>query len=169
MTNGLKDEHYRVRKLRCPLSGIVAEELWETPEGALHNPDGPAIICRDRENGIVTRIGYYLNGDPHRSNGDPACEEFDPETGRCNFRLFAVAGEYDRPDQLPHVEFVDAGTGRVYRAEYRVFGTKGSLLHRADGPALITYDRQTGALTSATFYRHGRKQSGAAPPPPSAE
>lgn len=157
MTTGLKDEHYRVRILRCPNSGVVCEEAWEKPNGDLHRLDGPAVTRRDRVTGVVTHLGYWVDGQAHREDGEPSVQEFDPESGECIWRSFSLDGQYERPDGLPHCEFIDAMSGVVYRAEFRIWTGSKAVLHREDGPALLVYDRTSGEQTDAIFYQNGRK------------
>lgn len=158
VTIGLKDEHYRVRILRCPSSGVVCEETWETPNGDLHRLDGPAVIRRDRATGNITHSGYWVDGHAHRSEGKPAAQEHDPISGQCIWRSFSVEGQYERPNNLPHCEFLSVDAGVVYRAEYRLWNGSRSVLHREDGPAVLIFDRSTGEPVEVQFYRNGRKQ-----------
>lgn len=168
--NGLKDEHYRVQILRCPRSGIAAEERWETPDGRLHRLDGPALVTRDRVSGQTTSLLFLKNGEYHRSDGEPAHLEFDERSGVCVFRAFFVDGRSERPEGLPHVERIDPDTGVVYQAEYwaRQPDWAAPRRHRSDGPAVITFDPVTGERTGEKFYLNGRKRRSppdAEPPP----
>ncbi|MEP4987075.1 MAG: hypothetical protein ABJV68_05205 [Paracoccaceae bacterium] len=149
-----------MRKLRCPLSGIIAEERWEAPDNKLHNPDGPALLERSLETGITTAIHFFIEGRHHRSAGQPAYLEFDEVSGACIYRAFFVDGQYARPEGMPHIEWIDSETGITYREEYKLKAQKWDhpKLHRQDGPALITYDRWTGRLTGKHNYIRGCKR-----------
>lgn len=160
----LIDENYIVRTYRCPESGVVVSEQWGTSKFPRHRTGGPAVIDRDRDTGTETFIGYFENNLRHREGGLPSDQEFDKE-GNLIWQAFRVRGEYERENDLPHCEEFDPETGQCIRAEYRIKNPhfrglgKTSLLHRMNGPAVLTYDRLTGELTGATFYRSGRKQS----------
>ena len=161
VTLGLKDEQYRVRILRCPESGVIAEERWETPAGRLHRLEGPALLERDRKTGKVLGSYHCVHGLPHRSDGAPSTEEFDEVTGTCVYRAYRVEGVFSRPDDLPHAEWIDPSSGVVYRAEYYASLEIASkpLLHRESGPALVTFDRETGEQTGYAYYKHGQAYS----------
>lgn len=158
MNSGLKDENYKVRILRCPESGVVCSEEWETAGGVLHRLDGPAVVRRSPVSGLVTHIGYWVEGRAHRSDGEPAIEEFNGETGASVWRAFSVNGQYSRDNDRPHCEFVDKETGLINREEYRLWTGTEAVLHRTTGPALLTYDPITGLLTGSHFYYKGRRR-----------
>lgn len=156
---GPVDEHYNVRLLRCPQTGIVVEEKWTTPNNKLHRLDGPALIKRDEESGGITHTSYYKNGKLTRDEGEPAYSEFDPHTGNCWYRVFSLDGIYFRPDNRPHVEFLDRITCHVHRAEYCMKVDGKRVLHRIGGPALLTFNPETGRANGAWFYEYGRQKS----------
>jgi len=154
------EEHYKVRISRCPVSGVIVEEEWKNQNGLLHRIDGPALIERNRDVDVETHRAFWLNGQRHRSHGKPALLEFGQSSGLLFRRVWLEHGKFVRPDNLPHVEWLDEETGIVVRAEYRIKNnTKyGSSLHRENGPALLKFDRVSGDQTGAEFYRFGRKQ-----------
>lgn len=167
----LIDEHYRVRIVRCPESGIITEERWENHDRLHHRLDGPALINRDRFSGHVTSMLFLVNGEYHRADGEPAQLEFDETTGVCTVRAYFVDGRSWRPDGLPHVERIDPETGILWQAEYWDNRPEWDRpkRHRVDGPALITYDRLTGEQTDALYYVNGRKRASLPQPSPQPE
>ncbi|MEL7444252.1 MAG: hypothetical protein AAGK02_00370 [Pseudomonadota bacterium] len=164
-------EHYRVKKYRCPISGIVTLERWENTKGELHNPDGPALVARDQSSGHTTSIRYAIDGHYHRPNGEPAQLEFDPQSGACIHRSFFINGMPARPDGLPHIEWVDPDTSIVYQAEYWDDRPEWDRpkRHRTDGPALLTFNRVSGEESGAAFYVNGRKRANLPNPDPTPE
>lgn len=159
---GVIQEHFNVTICRCPISGVISDEEWRDHNGLLHRMDEPAIVRRNRDSGTVFERGFYWHDQLHRTGGEPAQLDYAEGSGRLLRRLWCAHGEFSRPGDLPHVEFLDEETGIIVRAEYRIrtkTAQKGSSqLHRDNGPALLLFDRITGEQTEAAFYRRGRKQ-----------
>lgn len=157
----LVEEISKVKILRCPETGIAVYETHEDKNGYFHREGAPATIERDRDTGSSIRLMYYFRDLSHRSGGKPAVQSFSHETKAPIWRAWREHGEYFRAGDLPHVEVLDAQTGHVIRAEYRLRNDtkKGYYLHREKGPAVITFNKDTGEQTGAVFYRFGRKQN----------
>lgn len=157
----LVEEISKVKILRCPETGIAVFETYEDEIGHLHREGAPASIERDRDTGLDIRLMYYFRDLSHRSGGEPAVQSFSHETNALIWRSWREHGEYFRADDLPHVEVLDPRTGNVIRAEYRIRNDtkKGYALHRENGPAVITFNKDTGKQTGTEFYRFGRKQN----------
>lgn len=160
---GVDSEYCVVRKLRCPETDFLIEELWENSEGLPHNQDGPAVRTWNPQSGVLLSSAYYRTGYLHRTDGKPAMEEFD-ELGRCIFRSFAVDGEYFRENDRPHVEFLDPETGGIARVEYRINGRQRPLLHRTEGPAVIIFNPLNGHPIAEEFFQNGKPMASQAPP-----
>jgi len=157
----LVKEISKVRILRCPETGVAVFETHEDKNGYLHREGAPASIERDRDTGSNIQLMYYFRDLSHRSGGKPAVQLFSHETKAPIWRAWREHGEYFRADDLPHVEILDPKTGNIIRAEYRIRNDtkKGYALHRENGPAVITFDKDTGKQTGVKFFRFGRKQN----------
>lgn len=47
---------------------MILTEIWETA-GKFHRHDGPAVLYRCLDSGVVSEEGWWLNGKPHREDG----------------------------------------------------------------------------------------------------
>ena len=161
MVVGVVKEKYSVEISRCPISGKIVSEYWRNAEGGLHRPDGPAVIETDRITGVVTEEQYYLNGEIHRPDGEPAMINYCHKTGNVLRKAWLENDILVRSGGLPTMEYFDGHTQKLVRAEYQISrgGSCKSRLHRLDGPAVITFDPVSGKQTGALFYKNGRKAS----------
>lgn len=176
-------------KLSVPSEKVVLENKRErtlthsffNPEAKLHNPDGPARITYDLDNGrklseehfILSREGWRID--------EPSAREWDRRTGRLireeyrtvPFGLNRSNGPAEvlysgetgevlrqqwyrinverRYEERPSFWERDETTGVIVKERYCDWGR----LHRLDGPALIERDRETGEILHCEWHIDG--------------
>jgi len=65
--------------------------------GKLHRDDGSASYLVDPATGVVTNENWYLDGEPHRNDGQPSTIQRNSETGEVVYQDFYCFGRKTRP------------------------------------------------------------------------
>jgi hypothetical protein len=95
------EEVYTVTLRRNDATGIVVVETWAKPDTRQpHRMDGPAMIARDYETGIVTHEMWCQDGVVHRADG-PANIMRKADTGRVYFSEWIDHGKKIKPSKQP--------------------------------------------------------------------
>ncbi len=128
----------------------VMREIWRHGLDK-HRDDGPALIERDLETGIITNEIWFRQGQTHRAGDLPAQIQRDPFTGTI------IAEEWWENNKghrigAPNCVGVDPVSGIVVN-EY--WGQNG-VFHREDGPAEIHRHARTGILVFERWWAHGQ-------------
>lgn len=132
-------------------TGVVVLESYDI-KGKTHRDDGPAVIYRDRETGKVTYERYYQKGKTHRVGG-PSGTAWDIATGAVVRMWFDRNDRPHRdPAEGPAFYSRDPVTGVVDKEEYKLDGA----WHRVDGPAYIVRDEQTGVVVEEVHWVNGK-------------
>lgn len=154
-------------------TGLVRSEYYCGLPGKLHREDGPAQIGRSGDAGKVSSEGYFLFGKRHRDPRlGPADVEYhrDGHVSRAEYRVNGKLHRENGPASYSRVKDViyeswaragaeflrrerDARTNRPINQRYLVRVDGQQFIGRpvAEGPALIEYDPDTGAIAHEKY------------------
>ncbi|MGH1356536.1 MAG: hypothetical protein ACRBBS_15845 [Thalassovita sp.] len=133
------------------VSGNLIRETWRNEKGDIdRSGDLPAITSYCPISGRITEKMWYRNSKGHRENQKPAVLRYDAKTGKELVRGYRTNGLPDREVNQPTAIYHTA-EGKLLQRSFYVAGKK----RRTDGPALETFDEESGALERQEFWIEG--------------
>ncbi|WP_299587678.1 hypothetical protein [uncultured Tateyamaria sp.] len=114
--------------------------------------DQPAVIDYCPKTGVAKRWEWWRDQKPHRDGDKPAIYEIYPETGQERGRAYYKNGKaHTEENEVTAVRYTERGT--YISRSFSIAGRR----HRTDGPALETYNRDTGELERAQYFLMGKE------------
>ncbi len=133
-----------------PLTHKKIKETYLDDEGRPHREDGPAMRTFT-PTGLELSSTYFQHGVITRDDG-PAIEELDLEN-QYHKLVWLRDGLKDRDDGPAEI-----CTDLISGVEFSVCFYRHNKMHRSQGPALITRDRDTGDVNAKFVVINGQQQ-----------
>ncbi|MCP1469876.1 hypothetical protein J3E64_001558 [Sphingobium sp. OAS761] len=150
-----KELEYIVKTRTDQQTGRPLRESWQlnTDRREFHRPDGgPTIRIWNGETGVLTTEEYHRFGVLDRVDG-PALTRRDPKTAEVLTERWQHDHQLHRDGGAPAHWWKDPETKIIVGEEYWENGQR----HRADGPAVIARDRETGEVTHEEYHVRGQQ------------
>lgn len=126
-------------------NGQLSMQSWHNENDKLHRDNAPAEITW-YESGQIESESWYQHGSLHREDNECA-QTCWHENGQIESQLWLIRGEYSRTDGGPcELDFFEDGS-----PSYENYTDKEGQLHRVNGPAVTTWNRDGSILDRSWF------------------